>query len=426
MTKVVINKDFFVYLYYILLLAIYLSWSNFNAVPGPMVRLAYLGATIVPVLFWTRSWFAAVILLFSTLAQNSYSSSYLPSQDYTYLVVVIVALFFDRSRNKIKTPLCLYLILIIPCVINIFQSYTIERISFATLMVVLLVLSIDKNDDKQWSMISLCYMVICLVLSVSYLLYGRNFSMLYSAEFGEERVGFSDINYVASIIGFGVLAMLVSLIHEPRKNVFKTVFYVVVIIIALITIFSNASRGSLLALGVGVIVLLLFSKISIGSKLIISILIIGCLIILYNNNYMDLLLYRIENDNSTGGTGRVDIWKNKWSAYASSSVIKILFGYGYIGGRQLGQMNVMAFHNDFLAFLVEYGVVGLIIFMGFLATPIINSNKKNRPIVLASIAYLITVGLTLEPIAAGRLPFYGIWLYAYLASYQNAPVANNN
>ena len=94
MTKVVINKDFFVYLYYILLLAIYLSWSNFNAVPGPMVRLAYLGATIVPVLFWTRSWFAAVILLFSTLAQNSYSSSYLPSQDYTYLVVVIVALFF--------------------------------------------------------------------------------------------------------------------------------------------------------------------------------------------------------------------------------------------------------------------------------------------------------------------------------------------
>lgn len=417
MTKVKLNKDFLVYIYYILLLAVYLSWSNFDAVPGPIVRLVYLGATLVPVLLWKKNWLAAVILLFYTLAKYSYSSSYLPAENYTYLVAVIFALFFVRSNNRMKIPVSLFLILLVPLFINVFQGGSVEQISFASFMIILLLLSIDKDDEEQFSMLSLIFIVISVVLSVVYLLYGSNFAMSYY-DFENERVGFADINYVASIIGFGVMAALHRLMYEPRKKVFKVILYLVVIGIAVITMFSNASRGSLLALGVGIIVLILFSNVSLRSKVLISVLVIGALIVLYKNNYMDLLLYRIEHDDTSGGTGRVDIWKDKWSVYSSSSsILKILCGYGYEGGRRLGTVGGgFAFHNDYLAFLVEYGVLGAIVLLSFLFTPLLKSNKNNRPIVLASLAYLMTVGLTLEPLAAGRLPFYAIWLYAYLAT----------
>ena len=408
-----IKNNYSFYIYYILLLAIFLSWNNFSTVPGPIVRIVYWGAVIVPVIVWKKSWLVPVVLLFYSLAKCSYTSSFLPAENYTYIVSVLLVSIFVHARNRLKTPLCLYLMLIVPFIINTAANTT-EQISFASFMIILFLLIIDGNDDKQLDMMSLSFIVLSLVLSISYYLYGSNFASVLN-EYENERIGFADINYVGCIMGFGVIMALVSLIYDSKVPILKKAFYIFVIVISIISMLSNASRGSILALGVGVIVIILFSHISIRLKIVISLFIVGLLVVLYNNHYLDLLLFRIENDEIGGGTGRVDIWRDKWAAFSSSSsMLNIILGYGYEGGRRLG--GGYAFHNDFLAFLVEYGIVGLIVLLSFLSTPLIRSNKENRPIVLASLAYLITVGLTLEPLAAGRLPFYAIWLYAYLAA----------
>lgn len=414
MGRIKLNQNL-IFLYYILLLFIFLSWSNFNTVPGPIIRLIYLGAILIPVIAWKRSWLAPVIILFYTLAKNSYSSSYLPAENYTYITAIIFLLFFSYSKDRIKIPLCILIILIVPFFINLIYHHNIEQISYTAFVVFLLLLSINNNDEKQLSIISLFFILACLILSISYLLYGKYFSMIYVG-FEEERIGFSDINYVASIIGFSIILILIKLLYESYNNVFLKSFYIIIVFVELYTLFTNASRGSLLAIGAGVLVLLLFSKTSIKLKILISVAIIGFLVFLYTNSYMDLLFYRIGNDNTTGGTGRVLIWEKKWAAFSTSeSILKLLFGFGYVGGRQLSGVTV-AFHNDFLAFLVEYGVLGLFIIISFIVTPLIKSNKNNRPLVLASLVYLIAVEFTLEPIAAGRFPFYVIWLYSYIAS----------
>lgn len=418
MNRIKINQNL-IYLYYILLLIIFLSWSNFDTVPGPFFRLAYFGATLVPVIVWRRSWLVAVIVLFFTLAKNGYSSSYLPAENYTYITAIIFTLFFSYSKDRIKIPLCLILILAVPLLVNLLYQQNIEQISFAAFILFLLLYSINKNDEEQFLAFSQFFILACLVLSVSYLLYGQNFSTVYVG-FEEERIGFSDINYVACIIGFGVILILIKLLNESHNSVFVKIVYIIIVFVELYTVFTNASRGSVLAIGASSLVLLFFSKTSFRIKIIVSIVIVGFLIFLYTNSYMDLLFYRIENDDSSGGTGRLLIWENKWSAYFNSnSIPKLLFGYGYTGGRQLGGIATTAFHNDFLAFLVEYGVLGAIVYSSFILTPLIKSKKENKPLVLASLVYLIVVGFTLEPIAAGRFPFYAMWLYAYMASKLN-------
>lgn len=277
-------------------------------------------------------------------------------------------------------------------------------------------LCVKKNDKFQLSINTLIIISISFLLTLSYYLYGNNFSTEYTG-FEDERTGFADINYVACIIGFGTLLAIIEFFKNKKIQLPYMVFLIVVILSSVIALLLNASRGSMLALGVGIAILILLSKRSMKVKIISILVLLIMGLYLYTNNYMDLLLYRINNDDSAGGSGRIDIWMTKLKLWSESdSILNLIFGYGYVGGRKLGVIGQVAFHNDFLAFLVEYGIIGLIIFIYFIIYPILKSNKENKAIVLACTAYLIVVCLTLEPFAAGRIPFYLFWMYIYYHS----------
>ena len=66
------------------------------------------------------------------------------------------------------------------------------------------------------------------------------------------------------------------------------------------------------------------------------------------------------------GFFRIIHWANIWDIYTSGGWLTLLFGYG-IGQSQY--LTVLQFvpHNDYLRILAEYGLVNLVIFVGFLA-----------------------------------------------------------
>ena len=413
------NKKLYIYIfiYYILLLLLYISWSDIYSVPNGAIRIAYLIAVLIPVFLWDMKLVPAVIILFYSLALNGYTSSYLPVMEYSYIVPTLVGVFFvkRKSNNQLKIPSVLLLLFFISFTINGIKSFTIEDISITLFLIIVLSLYLKKDNIFQLSSLSLVIIILSFILSLTYFLYGSNFAIEYK-EFGGERVGFADINYVGCIIGFGSLLAIMEFFKKKKTPLLYKLFLIITILISVIALFLNASRGSILALGVGFIVLVLLSKKSTTIKLISLCSFIILMVYLYTNNYMDLLIYRINTDD-TGGSGRTDIWISKLNLWGQSeSFSNLIFGYGYIGGRKLGVLGQVAFHNDFLAFLVEYGIIGLCIFIYFIMYPIFGIYKENRAMVFACLSYLIVVCMTLEPFAAGRLPFYAFWLYIYYLS----------
>jgi O-antigen ligase len=230
-----------------------------------------------------------------------------------------------------------------------------------------------------------------------------------------ERVMWADPNYLGGVIGMG--GMIAALLLFQNNNSTLKIFLGIALLIAITALVRNASRGALLAIISGVSILFLGGKLKLWKKIIILAVMTAFIYILYNSSYFDLLEYRLENDTG-GGSGRIGIWMNKWNAYINnSSIFQLLFGMGYDNGYKAGFSYNRAFHNDFLAFLVDYGLVGFIAFLSLFFYPLKGFLFKNKA-VLGCVVYLFVNCMLLEPFSLGVLQYYVFWLYIfYLAMY---------
>ena len=61
-----------------------------------------------------------------------------------------------------------------------------------------------------------------------------------------------------------------------------------------------------------------------------------------------------------GGSGRTVIYKAVLESYSNSNILEMMFGHGYLGvNRVIGRT---AAHNDFLEYLYDFGIVGLLFY----------------------------------------------------------------
>lgn len=70
------------------------------------------------------------------------------------------------------------------------------------------------------------------------------------------------------------------------------------------------------------------------------------------------------------------------------------------------------FHNDYIAILVEYGIVGTLLFASLLLSPI--KNSCNKILVISIVVYIAMAASTLEPISGGMIMYFCFLLYAYV------------
>ena len=416
-------------IYYILLLLIFISWQNYDSVPNGTLRIVYLAALLLPLYFSKIEAFPAVIMLFYTIAMCGFTTSYMPARYYTYLVVTAIALFVAiRQQNNQKIPIQVMLLFALICFINLVMEASWQDVSSAFLMLILFFLIAENNYEKQSRMFTYTFIVSSLVLAVYYIVIGPRFIMDYRLSEGLERVGFTDINYGGTVVGMGLFASFVERVRNRNLSLFQKIIIDSTIGLSMVALIMNASRGAVLSVVVAAAVILLFSRIKTGYK-IVAILAMSLFVgLLYSKGYMDLLFYRIENDDLGGGSGRFEIWQNKIDNFLATAGLSDWFlGLGYTGGRHLGYgAEQYAFHNDFLAFLVEYGLFGFALFLLFFFRPL-HKAQSNKPIVIAGVAFLFITCMTLEPFAAGRLPFYAFWFYLMqLSQAGSSPFAHRN
>ena len=230
-----------------------------------------------------------------------------------------------------------------------------------------------------------------------------------------ERLGWADPNYFSCIIGIGLLLSFYNLLNwQTARPKVEKYLYIASSLLSLFVVITSASRGAAFAILGSILMMLLMSNIRLGRK--VGAIII-CLVIFFfavKIGYFDMLFSRLAADDGTAGN-RTLIWEAKWEGFISNDLFHQLFGLGIDKGRKLGFGQIQGFHNDYLAFLVCYGFVGLLLFLVVLLYPIFKS-RKSKPLIVPLIAYLLLVCVSLEPFTSGSLVYYYFYLYVLLVS----------
>lgn len=391
--------------------------------PSMVLRLAFMAAVVFPAVLFRNVNYPAVITLFYTLASNGFAYSYMP---YTYSIYVGVTLalvlFFYKIKieNLSNIPKFLvfftFYILVVDLItsVNNADANVFQNIFYNFFSIILFLIIIAKNKENTLTQLPLSFAVITIILSYLFLVNRNQFITDYGG--GLERSGWTDPNYFGTIIGMGTTISMIKLFSKEWKNlnIGLKLVYITAIAISLPTLLLNASRGAMLSVVCAFVFLSMFSKIKLWQK--IGIVLVGLVgvLYLYNNQYFDLLLYRIEND-SGGGSGRTEIWETKLESFSQGNMFQIIFGNGFYGGATITG-RLIGFHNDFVGFLVDYGIVGLCMLLYMLYYPIklVPKNSKTKIVIIVSIVYLATCFLTLEPFLTGMLPYFSFYLYAFL------------
>lgn len=418
--KVLINILFTgkgVAVYYTFLLAIMMSWTDFSSFPPMVMRLAYLGMVMLPTCIDRNSLMPATLVCFWGIAINGYAYSYMPTMDYLYVGILMSLLpFMHRSSKEMFTytgtivPLIMLTIITIR---NLIGDLEIQNITPILTIILILPAYISKRDGKAILKVEIAFMAMSLVLSYFSFTTQSLFTGVYGSYGGEDRSSWTDPNYLCMTMGMGALIGFKQILHFKSISITQKILGITAVTITIPAMLGLASRGGILCLVVGMIVMLSFAKISPAIKTLVTLCAIGFVVFLYTNDFFIMLEERINSDDGTGSE-RILIWANRLSAFVNSdNPIMILFGYSYHGGLKLGWPFEFGSHNDFIAFLAEYGIIGLALFLLFMAIPILNMRnmKTNKTEVLAYLSFLLFSCMTLEPFSQGRLLFYMFWFY---------------
>ena len=403
--------------YFIFLFLVLISWRNPDITPPTMLRVVYLFALMVPTLLFAQKMMPIVITLFYVVSNYSCYISYMPNQVMLYVIFPIMSLLYKSQNNTTYSP-SIYLILFIYTVFaNLLGSFSIEPICACFLLMVLFTKLSPMNDSRYVHLFSCAFILSSLVIGLQFMIEGKQFQENFN--YGElvTRTQWMDPNYLGCVIGLGSITALIEALFN--KTISKKLKYLLFSIFGFLCaiLILNASRGALLATLGSSIILFLKSDIQFRFKVATILCFLLFLYFLYVYGFFDFLLLRIELDEGRGGSGRTDIWATKIQSYSQLSFFDQLFGIGYQNGMRLGFGTARGFHNDYIAFLIEYGVIGLMAFIFFLISFLRKAN--NFWIVFAIVLYVVLTGATLEPISGGMLSYFCFLFYGKLVAKSN-------
>lgn len=384
------------------------------SLPPAYVRFAYLLVMIAPLILWVPSWTPIVLTLFVTISQNGFAPSFMPSNEWFFIVIILAILLFRYNKDHIPTRPLLILLVIYSFAVNTLTGGTSEEIYQPLLCVFLFAFIVPQNNSDLPHLFSYAFIVASLAISILFFFYGDAFTVQVG---DEERAYWSDPNYLGCQIGMGFTAGLIELFIVKKRTWIEYVIIIATLILSFIVLFRIASRGAIVAIAIPFLLLTLFSKVKVLYKVIIAIVLCYLLYFVYTNGIMNAIIFRLTNEGTLETAGsRITIWSTKLKSFFSTDTnfLKLLFGYGNLGGQQLGYSSIRGFHNDFLAFLVEFGFIGFIAFIILMFKPL--KEKNNRIIVMSASMYLVACCMGLEPLSHGILPFYAFLFYIYLWS----------
>lgn len=412
----VLKKNIVIVIYVIVLSAI-----AFISVPEAeysiIIRLLLFGASVLPVLFSTR-----YIIFSFTCFYSINSTSFcrlLPSDAYYYYILIILVLLINKCSNESK-------IRVMNCYLSILPFYFISLLygdvqNFQLWWAVCLLFIPLLESEINLKLLALSFPVISLTLSILFLLNQEYFLFNYTDDL--DRSGWINPNEFGGILGIGVVVGIALLLKQIKLNIsFKeSILLIVSIVITFIVIVMNASRGAFIASSLGSLLLVLVSNVKIRYKIIIITLLTTFIAILWQYDYFELLLYRMNADTADTAGNRSLIWAEKLNCFLiEGNPMQWLIGVGGRAGAEIightyGIQN-MSTHNDFVTAIIGFGIPCFFWLLYILTFPIFNTPKgHNRLVIGLFIVFIAFESFVLEPLFRGYVPY--IMFYIFLFSY---------
>ena len=387
------------YIYYFVIILIMAIWDGIGVEVPMIVRLGFLALTFVPLFKWVEM-LPAVFVATLTISFNAFTSPLLPTSRYFYVIILLAFTFVSGGKKLVLPPGIFILCLLMVALTDLFQQGEFSYVSNKVLMVLLLYIIIKGNKERSREHMSYAFMMIANVLSYWTLLRPEaQMQSVHAIEGFEDVASWTDPNYLGCMIALGGTVAINEMLNNREKRL-KTCLCVVTIVASVFSLAYLASRGAIVALAGGLIVMIVFSnKTKKSYKFLFVILAAAFLTFMYQSSYFDFVIARFQSDTMATGTDRTVIWTAKLNAFFTECrPIDWLIGLSHDRGLELGHFGrARAFHNDFVAALVEYGIVGLSLFIYTLYRVVERAPKEYKNTVWGLMTAYVAVCMTLEP-----------------------------
>ncbi|MCQ2328983.1 MAG: O-antigen ligase family protein [Paludibacteraceae bacterium] len=417
--------------YYGVIIGMLLLWSN-GDIPG-VLRYPFAVLPFLPVLFVDKRWFFPSLFAALTVFNNMPKDQFQYNQLFYIGMIGIVLIYYGIRDRQIISPfefapfvLTLAYMMVVDFATDNALQQCHRNLSVAVSAMLALGTSSQPSQriEGQGRDCAYAFVIASIVISIVYWLNFDIYAEDYGWKTGLIRSFYTDPNYQGCTIGMGVVLAVWLLLNDKAAVWWQRILCAVGIAVPLVTVFTLASRGALVAVAGAVILLVLVSDTRKGYKALVVLLGIVFVAYAYSNHYMDLVIARLHEKDMLTGASRLLIWKSKMiSFFRDTNPLHWLFGMGYWNALECGDfitahMNdglaYSAFHNQFLSVLVTYGLVGLAGFVVLLWLPIHKAVKGNKLLTAVLVSYLILVCMTLEPLTIGHIAFYFYYMFVYI------------
>lgn len=402
----------YIILYYVVLICVTLYFAISHIELESIGRVLYCSAVLLPAIS-NIGILPAALSCFWGISLCIFVSLF-PSTTIIVISELLFVIILSRKRINIRISFAFVVAFLYVLICNLIYNepeYS-DPIEIAIIIVAILSFCISKSRDVELLASGLVLMatIISIIFIFSYNAY------LYEYAKGLDRGSWINPNYLGGHVSLGLVCSVWLLFYSKtvKNNKVYLVLLGVAILLCLVTLFLNASRGSILAATFTTIWFILASKNSNRIKFASIILLIGSITYLYYNSYLDLLIYRFEENDIITANGRTTIWDLKLKDFLNSNFLELIFGRGQLYC-DFASIHIRS-HNDFVTALISYGFVGLLLFLYIIFKPLISSNKLVRSQVFGLLIFLIVECCVLEPLLRGYLIFYVYYLLIYKLS----------
>lgn len=172
------------------------------------------------------------------------------------------------------------------------------------------------------------------------------------------------------------------------------------LVVCVFFLLQGAKRGNIVAAAIPIILFVIYSLKG-GNKSFFKIfLVLAAFVVLGYFSYQwfitnDYLMYRLEKTLEGDSSYRDLIYRAAWQTwFTSDSVIHYLFGYGFDGTINCPLMQGYRAHNDWFEILVDYGLVGAVLYLWiFIALFKQYKSKSNLALRMVILTVLFIWGL---------------------------------
>ncbi len=174
-------------------------------------------------------------------------------------------------------------------------------------------------------------------------------------------------NVVSAMISLGLIPLFTKLISSTKTSLIERTLSVLAFLIGSYALLILASRGGIIALAMALFVIVM--RVIFNPKRFIYVVLAAVVAVVTLSSLpgSSNVFMRFANSDLSTLNSRLPLWEAAFTAITTASPAELFLGYGFDSSRVVAATvfgTLDSIHNAYLQFIIEFGILGLILFLG--------------------------------------------------------------